>query len=92
MKNNINKHVMAKLKLKNEYLGVVITRNKLGVGTLTFDSSNVEEAAYENYAKLGFDDLFYEEIEPEMDSLEKVQKQVIDYQGVEQPKLNKKKK
>lgn len=84
------------LKLKPEFQGVVITRNRLGVGTLTFDASQVKEDAYANYAKLGFEDMFYEEIEPlaesSEDSFERADKQVLDYQGVEQPKLNKKNK
>lgn len=80
------------LKLKPEFQGVVITRNKLGVGTLTFDASKVDESAYENYSKLGFEDLFFEEKVEEMDSFEKAEKQVLNYQGVEQPKVNKKKK
>lgn len=89
MKNNINKLIM--LKLKPEFQGVVITRNKLGIGTLTFDANNVSEDRYENYAKLGFEDLFFEElVEPSV--VEVAEKQVLDYQGVEQPKLNKKKK
>lgn len=89
MKNNINKLIM--LKLKPEFQGVVITRNKLGIGTLTFDANNVSEDSYANYAKLGFEDLFFEELaEPSV--VEVAENQVIEYQGVIEPNLNKKKK
>jgi len=86
------------LKLKPEFQGVVITRNKLGIGTLTFDANNVSEDSYANYAKLGFEDLFFEELADSTvaidlpDNFEVIEKQVLDYQGIEQPKLNKKKK
>jgi Mg2+ and Co2+ transporter CorA len=52
-----------KYKLKEEYKGVIVTRNHMSIGKVTFDANIVKEEHYENYVKLGFDELFEEIVE-----------------------------
>jgi hypothetical protein len=54
---------MMKYKLKDEYKGVKVTRNHMGIGKVTFDANIVKEEHYENYVKLGFGELFEEILE-----------------------------
>lgn len=49
---------MERLKLKKEYEGLIITKNVLGLGQVTFDPSKVDPINYENYSKMGFEELF----------------------------------
>lgn len=48
------------IKLKDEFLGMIITRTRVGVGQITFDANKATQEQYENFQKYGFDDLFEE--------------------------------
>lgn len=52
-----------KYKLKQEFQGVRVTRNHMGIGKVTFDANSVNPEHYENYVKLGFEELFEEILE-----------------------------
>jgi hypothetical protein len=54
---------MIKYELKPEYQGVKVTRANLTLGKITFDANTVLPEHYENYVKLGFEQLFNEIIE-----------------------------
>jgi len=47
-----------KLRLKDEYKGVIVSRNDIKIGRITFDSNKVSEENYKNFYKLGFEYLF----------------------------------
>lgn len=49
---------MTKLRLKQEFDGLIITRKHFVIGEITFDSNKIDPDKYENYAKSGFEDLF----------------------------------
>jgi len=51
---------MKKLKLKEEYKGVIVTRNHMKVGKVTFNANSVKEEQYINFYNLGFEELFIE--------------------------------
>jgi hypothetical protein len=53
---------MQRIRLKKEYEGLIVSRVKAGVGTITFDSTRVPEEKYINFVDL-FPDLF--EVEQE---------------------------
>ena len=48
---------MQRVKLKKEYEGLIVSRVKAGVGTITFDSTRVPQEKYINFVDL-FPDLF----------------------------------
>lgn len=54
---------MIKYELKPEYQGVKVTRAHMVVGKVTFDANTVSPEHYENYVKLGFEELFNEIVE-----------------------------
>lgn len=50
---------MKKIKLKEEFKGLIFQRRCMPImGEVIFDTNKAPESAYENYAKIGFDDLF----------------------------------
>jgi hypothetical protein len=52
---------MKDLRLKKEFEGMIITRNHMLVGNVTFDSTRVDKSQYKNFQNI-FSDLF-EEVE-----------------------------
>lgn len=54
---------MEQYKIKNEYSGLIITKNVYGLGQVTFDSSKVDPKDYKTYVKLGFEELFEKVVE-----------------------------
>ena len=46
------------LRLKDEFVGMTITKNIFNVGMITFDALKVPITAYQNYYDIGFDFLF----------------------------------
>lgn len=48
------------LRVKKEYEGVIVTRNVMGLGQVTFDPSKVDERKFENYVRMGFTEMFEE--------------------------------
>lgn len=50
------------IKIKQEFEGLVITRNTLLTGQITLDTNTVEERFYQNFINIGFGDIF-EDIE-----------------------------
>ena len=82
-------------KLKEEFAGLVITRNWVGIGKITFDSNVVDQDKFENFAKYGFDDLFEDvedfEEENEIEEEEKtIEEQVEEYVSADKPKRKRK--
>lgn len=65
-----------KLKLKNDYVGTIVRRNKI-----VFDADKVNEDKYPYFYDNGFSDLFETETQPP-----------IEYKGVEQPKKKRSRK
>lgn len=49
-------------KIKNEYQGLTITKNIFPIGNITLDTNNFKQENIENYIKLGFGDIFEEDI------------------------------
>ena len=49
-------------RIKKDYKGLVITRNHMLVGNITFDAAKVQPEQYDNFKKIGFEDVF-EEVE-----------------------------
>ena len=49
---------MSKLKLKEKYKGLSVTRSDIRVGKITFNANEVKEEHYQNYYDLGFTELF----------------------------------
>lgn len=47
-----------KLKLKDEYKGIIVSRNDIKLGRVTFDTNKVDEENYKNFFRLGFEYLF----------------------------------
>lgn len=69
-------------KLKDEYQGVIVSRNNPVIGRVTFNSNTVDPEHYENYFKLGFEELFEEIIEMIIDkTLDKIVDEVKEYIG-----------
>jgi len=54
---------MKKYKLKPEYEGIIVSKNHMALGKITFDPTKVAPENYHNYVKLGFEELFEEIIE-----------------------------
>ena len=54
---------MKNYKIKDQYKGLIITRNVFALGQVTFDPSKVDPKDYKNYVKMGFEELFEEVIE-----------------------------
>lgn len=46
------------LKIKDEYRGMIISRNWVGTGKITFDANRAPEFTYVNFYKHGFEDVF----------------------------------
>lgn len=51
---------MKSLKIKPEYQGLIITRNHMILGQITFDPFKVDPEHYINFYNNGFDYIFYE--------------------------------
>lgn len=49
---------MAKYKLKDEFEGVIVSRQVPGLGNVVFDPTKVEPHKFENYVRLGFEYMF----------------------------------
>lgn len=49
---------MAKYKLKEEFEGVIVSRQVPGLGNVVFDPTKVEPHKFENYVRLGFEYMF----------------------------------
>lgn len=47
-----------KLKIKDEFKGMIVTRNHNRVGKITFDTNRVEEDRYINFFNHGFEEMF----------------------------------
>lgn len=52
---------MKKLKLKDKYKGLIVTRTDIRVGKITFDANTVKPEDYQNFYDLGFTELFEED-------------------------------
>lgn len=73
---------MSKLKLKSNLPeNFRVTKQIVGVGMFQFDSSKVDKVDYPKWSRLGFGDLFEEEVEV-IEEAPKEVKEVV----VEQPK------
>lgn len=94
---------MKKLILKDEFKGLIITTNILGIGSVTLDTNKIEEAKFEKYLALGFNIFDEVEVEEELDeatlldiiantpienNIEFIETP-IQYYGVTEPKENK---
>lgn len=79
------------LKLKNEYKGLIITKNVFGIGNITFDETKVNPIHYDNFAKIGFEELFEEGPDPD-GTKQLLVDQSIKYEGIKQDKPKNKKK
>ena len=49
---------MAKYKLKEEFEGVIVSRQVPGLGNVIFDPTKVEPHKFQNYVRLGFEYMF----------------------------------
>lgn len=45
-------------RVKEIYKGLIVQKNHMIVGNITFDSTKVSPEHYENFIKLGFEELF----------------------------------
>jgi hypothetical protein len=69
---------MKNYKLKDEYQGLIITKKVYGIGDITFDPTKVEPKDYENYIKIGFEQLFEEIVDTVIDFIVDEIKEVIE--------------
>lgn len=46
------------LQIKQQYKGLVITRNLFNIGNVTLDTNTVEQHNYKNFYDIGFDEFF----------------------------------
>ena len=69
---------MEQYKIKNEYSGLIITKNVYGLGQVTFDSSKVDPKDYKTYVKLGFEELFEKVVEEVIEFIVDEIKEVIE--------------
>ena len=74
---------MKNYKLKEEYEGVIVSRNVPGLGNVIFDPTKVEPRKFENYVKLGFEYLFELVIE---ETIEWVGEKIEDWIEIKQEK------
>lgn len=51
-----------KKKIKEEYKGLVITFFAPGIGNVTFDPSKAQAKDYDNFARIGLDYIFEEDV------------------------------
>ena len=88
---------MIKYELKPEFEGTIVTRNNMSVGKVTFDATKVKPEHYQNYVKLGFQELFNEIVETAIENtirliVEETQEIVEDViENIQDKKKNKKK-
>lgn len=66
-------------RIKKEYEGLIITKNHMAVGKITFIPSEVMPHQYDNFIALGFAEMFEDVPEP------------LVYKGVEETKPKNKK-
>lgn len=70
-------------KLKEEYKGIIVSRNNPIIGKVTFNSNTCKPEDYKTYFKLGFEELFEEIVEKVIDividKIEDVAEDVIEH-------------
>jgi len=79
-------------RIREEYQGLIITKNVFAIGTITLDTNTIQEKHLENYLKFGFNDVI-EVIEDEVieDEVieetmgEYIQVTLIDEEPIEEP-------
>ena len=54
-------------RLKEEYKGIIVSRNNPIIGKVTFNSNTCKPEDYKTYFKLGFEELFEERVEKVID-------------------------
>ena len=74
-------------RIREEYQGLIITKNVFAIGTITLDTNTIQEKHLENYLKFGFNDVI-EVIEDEVieETMgEYIQVTLIDEEPIEEP-------
>ena len=70
-------------KLKDEYKGIIVSRNNPIIGKITFNSNTCKPEDYKTYFRLGFEELFEEIVEKVIDvvidKIEDVVEDVIEH-------------
>jgi 2-phosphoglycerate kinase len=70
-------------RLKEEYRGVIVSRNNPIIGRVTFNANTCNPQDYKTYVRLGFEELFEEIVEKVIDviidKIEDVVEDVIEH-------------
>ena len=65
-------------RLKDEYKGIIVSRNNPIIGKVTFNSNTCKPEDYKTYFRLGFEELFEKVIDIVIDKIEDIVEEVVE--------------